>query len=312
MKEKEAFEREPGVPESVSVYDFLYHDARRVGSFLAQFDDNGHLQQIKEGDSSARTSSLKIEGNAEGKFLEITKLAGKAERTSAKEGRQNSERIYDPLWTNARSLLDFLYTNEMICNDITDARIGDIVLVTGSLGIIDYGFMKPIWKLPFVKKQISDGAYPNVLHSMRLSEADQNIDQLKKASRERANQIPEMISDIPHTIQSYIVCNDGKIAWSILNEYSMIPSSTDIILKYGACIPGEWRFLGVLDVIPETDYNAKVYAEKAHSVHQAILSTPMGREILGVLPILRVMGMPNTAYGLTPIMIFREVSAVKS
>ena len=28
----------PGEPESDSVFDFLYYDAPRVGSFLAQFD----------------------------------------------------------------------------------------------------------------------------------------------------------------------------------------------------------------------------------------------------------------------------------
>jgi hypothetical protein len=33
-------------PQNDSVYDFLYQDVRRVGSFLDQFDVAGHLQQI--------------------------------------------------------------------------------------------------------------------------------------------------------------------------------------------------------------------------------------------------------------------------
>ena len=30
------------------VYDFLYQDVRRVGSFLSQFVKSGHLQSIKQ------------------------------------------------------------------------------------------------------------------------------------------------------------------------------------------------------------------------------------------------------------------------
>ena len=50
-------------PPNDSVYDFLYHDARRVGSFLAQFDDAGHLQQVTQGDTAAkgRRASYKLE-----------------------------------------------------------------------------------------------------------------------------------------------------------------------------------------------------------------------------------------------------------
>ena len=36
------------LPESRSVYDFLYHDARRVGSYLAQFEASGLLQSLKQ------------------------------------------------------------------------------------------------------------------------------------------------------------------------------------------------------------------------------------------------------------------------
>lgn len=38
------------------VYDFLYYDRQRVGAFLAQFDNSGHLQQIKSSKSASKTT----------------------------------------------------------------------------------------------------------------------------------------------------------------------------------------------------------------------------------------------------------------
>lgn len=55
-----------GQPATASVYDFLYHDARRVGSFLAQFDENGLLQSLKRSIATAaiQASELTMGGDA--------------------------------------------------------------------------------------------------------------------------------------------------------------------------------------------------------------------------------------------------------
>ncbi|MFX6435387.1 hypothetical protein ABTG69_19580, partial [Acinetobacter baumannii] len=48
------------------VLDFLYHDSRRIGSFLSQFEEDGHLQQFtrtKNGSRSKRENSRR-EGGA--------------------------------------------------------------------------------------------------------------------------------------------------------------------------------------------------------------------------------------------------------
>jgi hypothetical protein len=88
--------------QSDSVYDFLYYDARRIGSFLAQFDDSGHLQQVRQSDTARK-------GNKRG--FKITAGAGAPlvgtgnvgfETQPYDTGSESSERIYDPLWSNAR------------------------------------------------------------------------------------------------------------------------------------------------------------------------------------------------------------------
>src|SRR5258708_22683520 len=96
-----------------SVYDFLYHDARRIGSFLAQFDNFGHRQEVTSSETASKGAkrgyslklggSLPLPGSPEGAEGGIT--LGMDPSQSGSEGQM---RVYDPLWTNALTLLDYL------------------------------------------------------------------------------------------------------------------------------------------------------------------------------------------------------------
>ncbi len=86
-----------------SVLDFLYQDARRVGSFLAQFDNSGHLKQIKQNESASKSASTSAEARV-GAHALFAASAGKLDRTEASQGVESVERTYDPFWANARNL----------------------------------------------------------------------------------------------------------------------------------------------------------------------------------------------------------------
>lgn len=51
-----ASQEEQGEAGPDSVFDFLYHDSRRIGSFLSQFDNNGLLTAINQGESASRNA----------------------------------------------------------------------------------------------------------------------------------------------------------------------------------------------------------------------------------------------------------------
>jgi hypothetical protein len=53
-------------PKSDSVYDFLYNDRQRVGSFLAQFDNYGHLQQIIQRETAQKATKRGFKFNLGG------------------------------------------------------------------------------------------------------------------------------------------------------------------------------------------------------------------------------------------------------
>lgn len=121
--ESGASDTEQGGPESDSVYDFLYHDAQRVGSFLAQFDDAGLLQQVTQSEGAYRGSKRGWKAAAGGSIPTVGSVNISAERGPEKGGFETSERVYDPLWTNARTLLDFLDERGMLRRELGDARI---------------------------------------------------------------------------------------------------------------------------------------------------------------------------------------------
>jgi len=60
--------------------------------------------------------------------------------------------VYDPFWTNALTFLDFLEVRELITRDISKARIGKIVELTGKLTVLDFSLMKSAWDVPSIKK----------------------------------------------------------------------------------------------------------------------------------------------------------------
>jgi hypothetical protein len=65
-KDEKASEKELDEPQNDSVFDFLYCDSRRIGSFLAQFDDSGHLEKIVQRESAAKSAKRGYEFNVSG------------------------------------------------------------------------------------------------------------------------------------------------------------------------------------------------------------------------------------------------------
>jgi hypothetical protein len=123
---EKASEKGHAEPQSDSVYDFLYYDARRIGSFLAQFDDSGHLQQVRQSDTARKgiEKGFKITAGAGAPLVGSGNVG--FEKQPYDTGSESSERIYDPLWSNARTLLDYLKAADLIGRDLSTARLGQL------------------------------------------------------------------------------------------------------------------------------------------------------------------------------------------
>lgn len=296
--------------EQSSVYDFLYHDARRIAAFLAQFNTYGILNSVKAQEAVGRSSSTKASSKADINLVALAKAGVAVDGTVTDDEKDATEQTFDPLWKNATTLLDYLAERKLIKRNLDAARIGEFVLLTGRLAAFDLGMLKEAWKLPAFKKAMIAGA--NQANAQETSSTnrherrkEQKFSATNKVSVENEAAV-EFLSILPHTVQGTVRASD-KTVWFNLREDSMIISPAELLLKHGMSIAGEWSVIGVLDAHPYADTNEiDIYDQLIAAMSIGELLSSLGT--LG--PIIRnMLGRPQNAFGITPLMIFRQISA---
>jgi len=305
-KDKKASEKEQDAAENVSVFDFVYCDSRRISSFLAQFDDFGVLDKIihregvthkaKRGYNFALGGGGSVLGTgAQGNVsLGVTPEAG---------GSETSERFYDPLWTNARTLLDYLHEHDLINRDLDKATLGQFVLVKGSVALFDLGLLRGAWEKPAIQKMLKAGTQNEIAPGINRQ------DRRAQSAKKKGESAPEidaafaLLSLLPHTLQIRFV-SDNKNFWSTLDENAVVSRATDLILKHGILVGGEWHMLGVLDAYPSDESEQGI-----GEILSVLAGTAVGQATALLTPtIQQMMGRPSGAWGITPLLIFRDVA----
>jgi hypothetical protein len=291
--------REPSEIESGSpVYDFMYCDTRRVGSFLAQFNPAGNLTAQRRTTSQNRNLGGDVSGG-----VDIKVFKGATSANASFEAGHQSEETYDPFWTGAISLLDHLAGRGLLKRDLWVASIGQLVLLSGNLQILDLRVPKAAWEVPMLAAKFGIG----------------DTAQMTRAQIEENSLGMEIIKLFPHTIQARLVCSTvddirGSASWMTLNPDAMVVPPEDIILKYGHWIPGEWKALAIKDA--DFDAGPNIDKELENSIRtQGWEKTATERHSTGMSMLAeilapygrKVLGRPGAFFGVTPIMIFREV-----
>lgn len=296
----------PVEPTTVSVYDFIYHDARRIASFLSQFDESGHLTQI------SRSAKISQEKTDVGKANASVGIAGgEMTRSASDQHGRESQRIYDPMWANARVFLDYLDEAGRIQRDIPRAQIGQFVLVSGTLAISDLQLMEQTWRLESVKSLMLSG-FNNQLQIPDLPKGQRNnphllnakraAEQAAKAAKDGINLFFDLIKILPHTIQARLVGSEA--IWCSLARDGMTFDASDLVLKYGTEIPGNWSILGILDANPDDlDLHSTSQPSWGNGEEMAVKMVNI------IAPVTRnFLGRPADFYGVTPLLIFREIA----
>jgi len=301
-----ASNEEQGEAAPDSVFDFLYHDSRRIASFLSQFDANGLLTGLTQGESVAKGAkrSKRIGFGADvplvgGGNLELEIGPGEV-------GSQTLERVYDPIWANARAFLDFLEERKLIRRDLDEASIGQFVLVTGYLSIQDLGMFKDAWKLQSIQRKVKAGAGGG------KKTANMTATQKAEAREEQENAdlLLDMLQIMPHSVHARLLAhNDGnaRLVWCTLKPDHLVVVPSDIALTYGETMSGEWSIVGVLSAHPE--YLTPDLTQQFDGGDFGLMHSIVGQLTRLLAPIVRVaLGRPAAAHAVTPLLIFREVS----
>lgn len=317
-------DKEPDKAATDSVFDFLYHDARRVASYLAQFNDFGSLTSIQHTEAAQRAQQKTGALSAEGGLAGVAKAGGSSTAQSGSHYQETAQRVYDPLWTNALSFLDFMQKRDLLRRDLQDARIGQIVMFSGDLSLFDLGVLKKMWDLPAVKKAMLQAAKSDeeqkaaaeVVYGNRKErrKAAASFSGRKDSSVSNENEVAiEMLSVLPHMIQMSVSTSEHSV-WACLREEFMVGSPSELMMKHGLTINGTWHIVGVVDALPDgDDYYPPEGGMPLSILQQMVAGSKLGYlafTIAGTLipPIRQMLGRPRDAYGLTPLLVFREIS----
>ena len=283
----------PAQEKADSVYDFLYFDLPRIQIFNSQFSQYGHLTELTRSTETSSTS---------GGGFDL-----KVARADASEGEQTGiSKKYQAQFVAPLTFLD--HAKGMIVRDITRAGIGHFVLATGSLRILDLMMLKNAWDLASVKTLATRGA-----QSVSQNNPANQSRQERRAKQRRndvndpastMNFVFEMLRIMPHSLQGQMESGLNQI-WSSMRAEGFITQPNDLLLNHGIELSGQWNLVGILDATPAPEKPIpapKVVDPNTHSL--------VGNLALTIQPLARQMlGRPAGSYGVTPLLIFREVGS---
>ena len=304
-------EETSALPEGGSVYDFMYHDARRVGSFVAQITGLGLMTRASKTTATGRDVDKSRKRNFGGNIAGVGGINVGWESGPGAGRTDTDNREYDPYWINAVNLLDLLEQRNLVRRDIALAALGDVVLVTGELVVTDMSLIKGLLSLPEARENAVEAAATEVAkNNPQASPAHA----MREASR-TTNVLAAMVDVMPHLVHGRLVAPNGEAVWSVLRDEAMVGSASDLTLKHGASTVGTWTMLGILDALPDPpppqpDADGNLPPSLMELTMRLALGTGMVEEWARMMPLARNMGRPEHAYGMTPLLIFREVSSI--
>ncbi|MBC7926100.1 MAG: hypothetical protein H7039_10640 [Bryobacteraceae bacterium] len=266
-------EEVPDSPIIASLFDFLYVDRPRLASYAAQLYNDGVLSltkkvtQVTEGKSSGVKAGLKVLEAAFGDTGATQRLI---------------ERQFDSGWSLPLNLLDGLDEEGFIHDDIWPAGIGQVVLISGSLRILDIRLMRDLWG-----------------SAVKLARAGQKK---KPDQHDTEKTVVEILSRLPHALQMNLIGSPpgrGAIAfmaWTTLNPEHMTVNPDDLAFKHGADLVGLWHCIAVVDALPEKERPQPV--SSGREMEDAMVQMLSG--------LREAFGRPPQAFGVTPLLIFRK------
>jgi hypothetical protein len=289
-----------GPEKGDSVYDFLYVDARRIAVFLSQFGQYGHLTSLTRAASETSSTS----GG-------INVVAAKLDTAASEQTTQTKQ--FDPQWLAPLSFLDQADQRGMIVRDLENARIGKLTLVSGRLAIFDLGMMRNAWEVGAIRDVIIQGAQTASTDDRpppRTHAQQRQARQERDAAAKHIGAGLEFIKLLPHAILGSLRTGESEV-WCSLREDNLIVPASELLIKHGHVVAGDWSIVGILDAFPDDAIpTIETDPERFVAYQTAALSLGSLWEFIATItPIARMtLGRPQGSFGMTPLLIFREVA----
>ena len=279
-----------------SVYEFLYRNTKRIDLLLAQFEGVGSPKEhtYKEGrehaDSEKEGSKAELKaGFGVGPLASVEVKAGADSGDSSVEKTDKSwATVYDQDSINTLRLFDHLRERRMIQEDPEKARIGQLILYSGSLALYDYSLFHRMLETPTWRSKFEEG-----MRKFHASHGSKGTE---------ASDIISTVSDTLKSVPDYLgfILRSGDISLSgSLNRGDIGKSMQSILVTYQSESVGNWNMIGFLDEIPvknlpeEMNFQGNIITVLLKTFHHQFFS---------------LAGRPNESYAVTPLMIYRKAN----
>ncbi len=145
----------------------------------------------------------------------------------------------------------------------------------------------------------------NALAQIDASDEPDDMKELRRAAvATNSTWIIDALHILPHGIQC-IMTTGSNVLWGSIAPENLITPVPDLVLKHGATIEGEWAIVGILDAMPSANHqqppalpdiifgNIGTFTQMIEAISQNARAQ---------------FGRAPGAHGITPLLIFREVS----
>ncbi|STY79417.1 hypothetical protein [Moraxella catarrhalis] len=270
------------LPNTELLFDFLYVDTYRIKSYYAQLTGRGALSLLKMSDNTSTTQLKEA-------TLGVPTVGGGKLSFNALTN-QLSEHSYDPMPSMPSDVINRLDELGFIERDLTVDNLGNLVLLSGKLGISDISLLK----------DVSDALLKQLAEEKSSLETNPKKRKQVYEQEIKANKhIFDFLKQIPYSLEARLILGDDEV-WMTLNRDEIIGSAYEINFKHGDFLSGEYYVLGVLDATPNDDYQSPIIQTQFK-----LAMTTMVQDLKNLL------GRPSTCYGITPVAIFRVIRANK-
>lgn len=255
------------------LYDFFFIDQERVRSLYAQLfsgllagvdmltgEQHKHVWQMRAGSNN---------------------LAALISQRESAEDVGKTEHI-SPHDLMLHDVLAALRERDMICRVPASASPGSLLLLHGTLGLLDFKLLEGAVKLLPDMARLNDNA-------------GQRGKTRKKADFAFAGALKKIVEVIPWGM-TMVLQTAEVTAWGAINRALLRADPGHMVLQSGPVLPGEWYLLAVVDApVSPTSNTIKGLPE----LHQGLLS--------GLAGMRAAVGMPEGFIGVTPLLIFRKI-----
>lgn len=263
-----------------SLYDFIYINHEALSLYNAQLDKDGLLthQVITKSVSDQQKNQL----GASAKIIS----GGLENQSSVSESMQSN---FDASRAMPLNVIRELNRLGLIQKDIEKAKLGQIVLFSGRLQIVDYALMASLIR-PAMHMHI---------HEMPSKTPNDKIN--KKSKQAELDAFANLIEQMPKLVQ-FRLFDDNNSAWGTISAGNLMVHSLDFVMKHSITIPGQWHILAVLDAVPDKDDETEI-----DSAALKYMTQMESGYVEAFMHLRGMMGRRLEEYGVSPLAIFRKV-----